>query len=59
MCVREREREYVCVCVFVCMSMWDIWLGRMKRLTKDLYKVFDLTLIFCEPVWPSGKALGW
>ena len=33
---------------------------REQRYTKIIYYYYYLFILYlCEPVWPSGKALGW
>ena len=70
-CVRACVRACVCVCVCVCAfasihthtySAVFIWLNsdyELRCFRGHDYMASTPILIDCEPVWPSGKALGW
>ena len=73
-CVRVRVRVCVCVCVCACVcvcvfasihthtySAVFIWLNsdyELRCFRGHDYMASTPILIDCEPVWPSGKALG-
>ena len=72
-CVRAcaRARVCVCVCVCVCMCVCVPAFGLCFYFVSDCFTengmVLDIVVqtpifvysLFSEPVWPSGKALGW
>ena len=51
-CARECARALVCVCARVCAC---VCVRAPACLLMDLLAMAQ----YCEPVWPSGKALGW
>ena len=53
-CVCARAGVCVCMCVLFCWCGWCIPLTMLG----DVYKCYRLLMCVCEPVWPSGKALG-
>ena len=68
-CVRACVRVRVCVCVCAFASIHThtysavfIWLNsdyELRCFRGHDYMASTPILTDCEPVWPSGKALGW